>query len=367
MPAVKNDGGFMSADTPSPLPTSGLSRQEVFDRFSLIVNGPALFNAIVAAAELGLFAALEASPGIGAAALAEHARVSPGKLRVLMFSLCSTGLIEHTAEGGYVNTELASEFLSNDGPESWVHILRGWHRLYYPAFGHLTAALREDRNSALDEYPGQEATVYSRLQHSPELEGVLHRAMSAFTLQSMSGLLDHADLSDVRHLLDIGGGDGVTALALVQRYPELNITIVDLPSVAERAATLSAHERISVTGGDVFEMELPSCVDAVLFSHFLEVFSEAEIQKLLAKGFAAVRPGGQALIYGFNAGKEETDGIYSARLALYLTALATGNGMTYPAHDYEGWLREAGFEDVGTVEALPYEHGLTTGRKPLNI
>lgn len=353
----------MSADTTTPLPTAGLSRQEAFDRFSLIVNGPALFNAIVAGVELGLFAQLEARPGIGAAELAEHARVSAEKLRVLMFSLCSTGLIRHAAEGGYFNTELASEFLANDGPESWAHILRGWHRLYYPAFGRLTEALREDRNLALDEYPGQEATLYSRLRHSPELEGVLHRAMSAFTLQSMSGLLDKADLSGARHLLDIGGGDGVTALSLVQRYPELTITIVDLPSVAERAASLSAHERITVVGGDVFEMDLPGPVDAVLFSHFLEVFSEAEIRKLLAKGAAALRPGGQALIYGFNASRRETDGIYSARLALYLTALATGTGMTYPAHDYEGWLREAGFEDVSTIDALPYEHGLTTGHK----
>lgn len=356
----------MSADTTTPLPAAGLSRQEAFDRFSLIVNGPALFNAIVAAVELGVFTQLEAGPGIGAAQLAQSTRVSPEKLRVLMFSLCSTGLIRRTAEGGYANTPLASDFLAHDGPESWAHILRGWHRLYYPAFGRLTAALREDRNLALDEYPGQEATLYSRLRHSPELEGVLHRAMSAFTLQSLSGLLDGADLSGVRHLLDIGGGDGVTALSLVRRYPELTITIVDLPSVAERAASLSAHERINVLGGDVFEMDLPAPVDALLFSHFLEVFSEADIRKLLAKGAAALRPGGQALIYGFNADRSETDGVYSARLALYLTALATGTGMTYPARDYEDWLRDAGFENVGTIEALPYEHGLTTGRKRPN-
>lgn len=353
----------MSTDTTTPVPAAGLSRQEAFDRFSLIVNGPALFNAIVTAVELDLFTHLEARPGADLAALAEHAGVSPEKLRVLMFSLSSTGLVRPT-DDGWCNTDLASEFLAHDGPDGWGHILRGWHSLYYPAFGHLTAALRSDRNTALDAYPGEEATLYARLQHSPELEGVLHRAMSAFTLQSMSGLVDNADLSGVRHLLDIGGGDGTTALTLVRRWPDLHITIVDLPSVAARAGELSAHERITVVGADIFEAELPAPADAVLFSHFLEVFSGEEIRTLLGKGFAALREGGRAWIYGFNASPGEADGIYSARLALYLTALATGNGMTYPASDYEGWLRDVGFEAVGTLEGLPYEHGLTTGRKP---
>jgi transposase InsO family protein len=49
---------------------------------------------------------------------------------------------------------------------------------------------------------------------------------------------------------------------------------------------------------------------------------------------------------------------------VYLTALATGRGMTYPARDYEQWLSEVGFEDVHTIENLPYEHGLTIGRRP---
>lgn len=353
----------MSTDTTTPVPAEGLSRQEAFDRFSLIVNGPALFNAIVTAVELDLFGHLQAHPGADLDALAGHAEVAPEKLRVLMFSLSTTGLVRRL-DDGWANTDLATEFLAHDGPDSWAHILRGWHSLYYPAFGHLTAALRADRNTALDAYPGEEATLYARLQHSPELEGVLHRAMSAFTLQSMSGLVDNADLSAVRHLLDIGGGDGTTALTLVNRWPDLRITIVDLPSVAARAGELSAHERITVVGADIFEAELPAPADAVLFSHFLEVFSGEEIRTLLGKGLAALRPGGQALIYGFNASPGEADGIYSARLALYLTALATGNGMTYPASDYEGWLRDVGFEEVGTIEDLPYEHGLTTGRKP---
>jgi SAM-dependent methyltransferase len=355
----------MGGNTTTPIPKNGLNRQEAFDRFSLIVNGPALFNAIVTAFDLGIFPLLEATPGVDLPQLAEHTGIRAEKLRVLMFALCSTGLV-CPSEGGYANAEFASEFLAHDGPDSWSHILKGWQRLYYPAFSHLTEALQQDRNSALDHYPGEEETLYARLQHSPDLQAVLHRAMSAFTLQSLPGLVDHTNLAATRHLLDVGGGDGTTALALVRRWPALSITILDMPSVAATAGKFSAHERITVVGGDVFEMELPAPVDAVLFSHFLEVFSTAQIQTLLAKAFAVLRPGGRVLIYGFNASPRETDGIYSARLALYLTTLATGNGMTYPATDYEKWLHLVGFEEVHTISGLAYEHGLTSGRKPVD-
>jgi hypothetical protein len=167
-------------------------------------SGPALFNAIVTAFDLGIFSALEATPGVDLPQLAERTGIPAGKLRVLMFALCSTGLV-CPREGGYANAELASEFLAHDGPDSWSHIL--------------------------------------------------------------------------------------------------------------------------------------------------------------AKAFAVLRPGGRVLIYGFNASPHETDGIYAARLALYLTTLATGNGMTYPATDYEKWLHSVGFEEIHTISGLAYEHGLTSGRK----
>jgi len=50
----------------------------------------------VTAIHLGIFTALEASPGVGLSRLAECARIAREKIRVLMFSLCSTGLVRPT-------------------------------------------------------------------------------------------------------------------------------------------------------------------------------------------------------------------------------------------------------------------------------
>lgn len=335
----------------------------LFDRFSLIVNAPALFNAIVTGIELGVFDELEREPGTELSALESVTGVGVGKLRALMLALCATGLVERR-DGGYANSTLAQTLLIGDGPSSWRDILIGWQRIYYPAFGQLTEALRSGTNSALDAYRGEGDTLYQRLESSPETEQVLHRAMSAFTVQSLPGLLDNAGLQSAHRLLDIGGGDGTTARALAEVNPQLEITLFDLPGVAGLAETQSADvSRIRTVQGDVFTDPFPEGFDAVLFSHIFEVFSGAEIVRLARKAHDVLSPGGRVLIYGFTPPADESDGIYSSRLALYLTALSTGKGMTYPAEDYESWLREAGFVDVHTVSGLPFEHGLTVGTR----
>jgi ubiquinone/menaquinone biosynthesis C-methylase UbiE len=338
--------------------------QRIFERFSLIVNGPALFNALVAALEFDLFRFLSRQPGASVADLQAFTGIPAHQLRVLLHAVCATELIDRR-DGGYTNSAVAEELLVPDGPAGWRHILRGWQKIYYPAFAGLTTAMRAGTNTALAAYPGTEPTLYQRISHAPELEEVLHASMGAFTLQTLDGLLDSPALGPVRHLLDIGGGDGTTAFGVARRYPAARVTIFDLPSVVELARQSAPAEvagRIGWHPGDLFDDDFPTGADGVLFSHVLEVFPAESIQTLLGKAFDVLPAGGKAFIYGFDSG-DERRGVYSARLSLYLNVLATGGGMAYPANDYEEWLRKAGFGTVEKFTDLPYEHGLVVGTK----
>ncbi|XYH97093.1 methyltransferase [Sorangium sp. So ce1128] len=337
----------------------------IFERFELIVNGPALFSALVTALELGIFRFLSLHPKSGFDDVLRFTGLRADKLRVLLHALCATELVDK-ADGRYMNSPVAEKLLAPDGQDSWRHILIGWQRIYYPAFVHLTSALREGTNTALSAYPGSEPTLYQRLAHNPELQATFHACMAAFTLQTMSGLLESPELATVRHVLDIGGNDGTTATRLAARYPELRVTIFDLPSVTragERAVSAELADRIQFHPGDLFQDPFPRGVDAVLFSHVLEIFDEAQILSLLAKAFDVLPTGGKLLIYGFHASDDERRGAFSARLSLYLHVLASGHGMAYPAKDYERWLRQVGCGRVTSFTGLPYEHGLIVGWK----
>ncbi|MFF8950712.1 methyltransferase [Streptomyces sp. NPDC014940] len=336
------------------------------ERFLLIANGPALFNAIVTGLELDVFARLSVPDGATFEELLAHTKVPPHNLRILMLALCSTELIVKQSER-YTNSPVAEDLLASDAPDSWRHIMIGWQRIYYPAFAHMTGALRSGTNdAALAQHAGTEASLYQRLAHDPALEEIFHRAMSAFTLRTMNSLTGNKEFSRVRHLLDVGGGGGTTAREIAEAHPGMRVTIFDLPSVVTRALDAipaSLKERIRAQGGDLFADDFPGDADAILFSHVLEVFDPNRIIHLLSKAYKALPDGGKVLIYGFNAQTDEQGGVSAARLSLYLNILASGQGMAYPSADYEEWLRQAGFEEVETYGQLPYEHGLHMATK----
>jgi hypothetical protein len=335
------------------------------ERFDLIVNGPALFNAIVAGLEFGIFGFLAQNPKSSFEDIADFTGLRIDKLRPLLQALCATELVDKQ-KGLYENSTVADELLVSEDEGSWRHILVGWQNIYYPAFIHMTSALRQGTNTALAAHSGTEPTLYQRLAHDPKRQALFHASMSAFTLRTMNGLLEDGELASVRHLLDVGGNDGTTATKLVARHPEMRITIFDLPSVteaAEREIEKESRGRIRLHPGDLFENAFPSDVDGILFSHVLEIFSEERILFLLAKAFDALSSGGKVFIYGFNVSDDETRGLYSARLSLYLNVLASGQGMAYPVNDWKNWLRQVGFARVTSSIDLPYEHAFITGYK----
>ncbi|MCX5400294.1 methyltransferase [Streptomyces sp. NBC_00102] len=337
----------------------------VLERFHFLVNAPALFNAVATAVELRVFPFLAEHPHSGFEEIRVHTDMPAHQLRVLLQAVCSTGLLRRE-NGRYFNSDVAGALLASDDEDSWGHVVVGWKEVYYPAFAHMTKALKAGTNLALDSYPGDEPTLYQRLSRNPELEAVFHRAMSAFTLQSVDALVDREEFASVRRLLDVGGGDGTTSARLVARHPDLVSTVFDMPSVSklgEDKAVADYPDRVELYPGDIFNDVFPVGADAVLFSHVLEIFSEDQILGLLKKAYASLPEGGKVFVYGYNVSDDETTGIFGARLGLYFNVLASGQGMAYPAGDYEDWLRRAGFGDVKTITGLPYEHGLTLGVK----
>ncbi|MFD7629025.1 methyltransferase [Streptomyces sp. NPDC059851] len=365
-------GGPVGAPATAPSAPAVPAVDTVAERFHFLVNAPALFNAVVTALEWDVFGHLSAHPGASFEELRAATGVPAHSLRVLLHAVCTTGLLERHDDGTYHNARAAAELLAPDGPDSWRHILTGWREIYYPAFARMTEALAAGTNTALDAHPGEEPTLYRRLAHDPEREAVFHRSMSAFTLKSLDALVETEEFATVRHLLDVGGGDGTTSARLLARHPGMRSTVFDIPSVARLAtdarsdagSDAEAADRIRLHPGDLFTDPFPAGADAVLFSHVLEIFSAEQITELLAKAHSVLPPGGSVFVYGYNVSDDETRGWYSARLSLYLNVLASGQGMAYPARDYEHWMGRAGFGDVRTLTGYPYEHGLTIGTKP---
>lgn len=167
----------------------------------------------------------------------------------------SVGVFTEAADGRFGPTPL-SEVLTPESPASvnaFVELIGGrWWKL----IGALPEALRTGQSPA-QALTGREPWTAG----DADREEQFGRAMRS-RVESTRGVLEHYDFTRARTVVDVGGGFGHLALAILQRYPGVRATVLDRPDVIAIARRHAAHEdagvleRLTFVGGDMF-VEVP--------------------------------------------------------------------------------------------------------------
>jgi O-methyltransferase domain/Dimerisation domain len=330
-----------------------------------IVFGYAMFQALFAACELDLFTKLSQKPGMTADEISLAVDLPAHSTRLLLLTCSSMELVVKNGNR-YYNSYVSEKILVPGKPKCAIPFVRSGQFLQYKGFYHLLAALKQETTAGLQEY--REGHLYDRMSANPELEVVLYEVMAAIWELSHPGLNDIAEFKQVKHLLDVGGGNAVVASLLHDKYPHLRITVLDRPSACELANKTIAEKgkegSIDTIPGDMYKSPFPSEPDAIIFSHILEELSPRDRQRLIEKAFAALPSGGRLFAFDFTCRDDERGELYGARISLYFLVNATGSGMAFPPKDYVGWFEDAGFRNVTAYKGLPFEHALIVGVKP---
>lgn len=323
------------------------------DGLTRILFGTSAFHLLNAGCELGLFARLSAEGPLDAEQLGACLELQPRATQVLLLGTTALGLTVRDGDR-YANAELIETMIADDSWNIIEDIVQFQERITIPAAADLVESLRQNTNVGLRSIPGEGDDMYHRLASQPEQEALFYRCMRSWSRLSNPVLVDRAELGGVSKVLDVGGGDGVNAIALAEANPGTSFTVVDLPGAldiaSKRIAERGLDSRISVHPGDIFADGFPSGHDCVLFANQLVIWSPEENAALLSKAFDCLPPGGQVLI--FNAFSDDTgDGpLYAALDNVYFATLPASSSTLYHWGQYEGWLRDAGFR---SVERLP--------------
>jgi hypothetical protein len=92
------------------------------------------------------------------------------------------------------------------------------------------------------------------------------------------------DWGALGHVVDVGGGDGTLLVALLNEYPALRGTVVDLPVIAETARKLLAAAglagRADAVAGDFFG-ELPAGAEGYLLCSVLHQWNDDQARTIL--------------------------------------------------------------------------------------
>jgi len=261
---------------------------------------------------------------------------------MLLDALAAAGLLSK-AEGKYCNTEASRSFLSEDSPQYLGHMILHHHYLV-ESWSRLDGAVRtgepvRTRPSSEDEE-----------RRESFLMGMFNNAM-----HQAPQIVKAIDLSGRHHLLDLGGGPGTYAVHFCREYPELKATVLDLSTTRPFAARVieqfGMDDRITFTGGDYLEDDIPGAYDAAWLSHILHAEGPDGCETIVRKAVSALEPGGLILVHDFILDDTRDGPPFPALFSLNML-LGTRRGQSYSEGEIMALLDHAGVKEV---RRLPFE------------
>lgn len=202
----------------------------------------------------------------------------------------------------------------------------------------------------------------SRKNHLNFILAMAYRARENFPL-----LFEALPLHGKKHLLDLGGGSGVFAIQFAEKYPDLKITVFDVPESEELARAFfersPAKDRLNFLGGDFLSDTFGGGYDVALLSSVLHIYSIQENVKLLQKVYRALEGGGILAIRDFFFNTNKTNPLDAALFAVNML-VNTERGNVYSVNEVKEWLQEIGFRKIKKVK-LKGSSRLIIAEKPV--
>lgn len=309
-----------------------------------MLHAPLITSSIVAVAELGI-ADMVADGPLPVAELAELVAADPDALYRVLRALASVGVFQETRPGVFGATPLTDVLRSGvDGS------LRNWARLWglrerHDAIGGLLASIRTGA-PAFEIRRGE--TWWSHLTAHPDQAAVFGAAMGDIARELHAAAVRGYDLSGVRCLVDVGGGEGHLAAVLLRRYPAMSAVVFDRPAVTSAAeATLAEaglSDRAVAVGGDFFA-SVPAGGDVYLLSMILHDWNDEQAHAILTAVRRVLPPHGRVLV--IDAVVPDDDSPHDGKLRdLIMLALHPGRERTEA--EFTTLLADAGLRRVET-------------------
>jgi len=195
--------------------------------------------------------------------------------------LCSSvGLFTEDATGRFGATPL-SEVLTSDAVGSVKVLAEEMGGTWMQSWMRLSEALKTGEPQMRPLF-GMDWWDY--LKANPKEMERFAEAMKSNSLNSLRGVLEHCDFAQTRTVVDVGGGLGHLAVALLERYPHLHGILVDLPDVVAMArARLSPMSgiasRLECVGTDMF-VSVPRA-DTYVLKHIIHDWDDDRCVRLL--------------------------------------------------------------------------------------
>jgi ubiquinone/menaquinone biosynthesis C-methylase UbiE len=343
---------------------AGITAFQAISEAQKLAFAPIAFQASVALVRLGILAAVAEAgdTGTGADDVARRLDLGAYGVSVLLDMGLSIGLVWQRGDR-YVLDKMGHFLLNDRMTRVNMNFVAD---VCYKAMDRLMQSVEDETPHGLEEF-GAWRTLYPALPSLPEPARTSWFSFDHFySAAAFVPALPIVLAAAPRHILDVGGNTGAWAAACVARDPAVRVTIVDLPEQidgARAALGQSPHrDRVAFWPADLLDdgQPLPSGVDAVWMSQFLDCFAETQIAAILARVVTVLPRGGSLFVLELLGDRQQhAAAAYSLNAtSLYFTCIANGVSRMYRSTDLERMLRAAGLEVVAQHDNLGLGHTL---------
>lgn len=320
-------------------------------------NAGALFNlctgfvhsqVLLACVQLKIFQMLRAGPmAADEVAVATDLHVEAAER--LLKAAASLDLLSVDRTGRYTLGDLGAALMGNPSVLAMIR----HHGEFYKDLADPVALLR-DRGapthlSRFWGYAGASDPATDSRESAPDYSELMATTQDFIARE----VLSRFDMGEFRHLMDVGGGAGAFLIAAGQANPHLQLTLCDLPAVAEiggpRLTAAGLGPRASAKGCDVFSDLLPTGADLISLVRILHDHDDGPALEILRSVRRALPAGGTLLIAEPMAGTRGAEAMGDAYFGLYLWAM--GSGRARRKDELVDMLRAAGFSRMREVKS----------------
>ncbi|NXC48978.1 ASML protein, partial [Penelope pileata] len=311
-----------------------------------LMDGFRASKALFVASKLKLFDHLKKKGPLKAVDVANEVGASVCGTERLLDACAALGLLQKTPQG-YSNTDSANTYLASDGEYSLHGYIIHSNDHLWPLFTNLESAVKEGSRQNHRAFGKKTEDLFNDYYQSQEVKQRFMAAMHSIAHLTARDVATAFDLSKFKTACDLGGCTGALAHELIQIYPNMKVTVFDLPEVIANTSYFKPSQQctapVTFVSGDFFKDNLPEA-DLYILSRVLHDWPDEKIHILLNKISAVCRPGCGILLAEMVLDDEKKN--RSRALLQSLNMLVQTEGKERSGSEYRGILEKHGFSNI---------------------
>ena len=312
---------------------------------------------IEAAVRHGIFDAIDAGGPLLAEQLAQRTNTSPRGVRILLNALIGLQLLARDGQQRYTLTPESANFLVTTRPSFQGGIFKHLTSQLVPSWLHLNEIVRTGKPHRGVNQHGDGSAFFTEF-----VEDIF--PMSYPAAQALARVV--GDGKRPLKVLDLASGSGVWGIAMAQHNSNATVKAVDwseVLKVTQRVAErFGVAKQFSYVAGDINTTDFGRGYDLATLGHILHSEGESRSRSLIKRTFDALAAGGTIAIAEFLVNDDRTGPPNGLMFAVNML-VNTDEGDTFSFGEISRWLRDAGFEDLRTLDT-PGPSPLILATKP---